>query len=112
MRDVRAFPESPLADLVDEACFSCFTGEVKPDPAAFQGVLQRLGADGRSALFVGDGGSSEIEGALESGFAAAIAVTGPAGRGGWRRGPEQERIEAAAGAVIGDVGDLFGLVAD
>lgn len=109
VRDVRAFPQSPLAEVVDNACFSCFTGRVKPDPTAYGGVLERLGADPGRTAFIGDGGSGEIEGARRAGYSAAIAVAGPVGRGGWRDAEEQSRIEAAADAVIADVSDLFDL---
>ncbi len=109
VRDVRAFLESPLSAAVDDACFSCFTGMVKPDPEAYLGVLERLGADPGRSAFVGDGGSGELEGARRAGYAAAIAVIGPVGRGGWRPSDEQSRIEADADLVIADVSDLLGL---
>ena len=106
VRDVRSFPLSPLAPLVDDACFSCFTGMVKPNPVAFSGVLDRVGTVPARAIFVGDGGSDELAGARRSGYAGIVCVRGPAQRGGWRPAFEQSRVEADADRVIEDVADL------
>jgi len=106
VRDVRTFPLSPLAPLVDDACFSCFTGMVKPNPAAFTGVLDRVGSTPSSAIFVGDGGSGELEGARRAGYAAVVCVRGPVKRGGWRTDTEQRVIEGFADLVIDDVAEL------
>jgi len=110
VRDVRAFGESPLAAMVDEACMSCFTGLVKPDVAAYLGALDRAGASAGRSLFVGDGGSAEFLGAREAGFARVVAVTGPVNRGAWRSSEEQRRIVADADLAIVDVPDLLELI--
>jgi putative hydrolase of the HAD superfamily len=110
VRDVRAFGESPLAPLVDDACMSCFTGLVKPDPAAYLGALARAGRSADRTLFVGDGGSDEFSGARAAGLAAVVAITGPVQRGGWRSPDQQQLIVADADAEIVDVSDLLGLV--
>lgn len=106
VRDVRTFPLSPLAPLVHDACFSCFTGMVKPNPVAFAGVLDRIGARPDQALFVGDGAGGELEAARAGGYAAVVCVRGPVHRGGWRPEGEQRRIEAGADLVIEDVAQL------
>lgn len=106
VRDVRTFPLSPLAPLVHDACFSCFTGMVKPHPVAFAGVLDRVGARPERALFVGDGAGGELEAARASGYSAVVCVRGPVHRGGWRPEGEQRTIEAAADVVIEDVAQL------
>ena len=105
-RDVRTFPLSPLAPLVDDACFSCFTGMVKPARAAFTGVLDRLGTVPQRSIYVGDGGSEELRGAKGTGYAAVVCVRGPAIRGGWRPSDAQRRIEEDADVVIDDVAEL------
>ena len=110
VRDVRAFGDSPLTAVVDDACMSCFTGLVKPDAAAYLGALERGGASAGRSLFVGDGGSDEFLGAREVGFAGVIAVTGPVSRGGWRSTAEQQRIVADADLTIVDVPELLGLI--
>jgi len=110
VRDVRTFADSPLADVVDDVCISCFTGLVKPDPAAYEGALERLGSEARRSLYVGDGGGGELAGAHDAGFGLVIAVTGPVQRGGWRSSAEQHRIEADADLVVQDVSDLGPLI--
>ena len=54
---------SPLKPLLDVVVFSCEAGFAKPDPAAYEYCMNKLGVDGRDCLFVGDGGSSELVGA-------------------------------------------------
>ena len=110
VRDVRAFGDSPLATMVDDACMSCFTGLVKPDVAAYLGALDRAGTSAGRSLFVGDGGSDEFLGAREAGFARVVAVTGPVTRGAWRSTEEQRRIVADADMGIVDVPDLLELI--
>jgi len=112
VRDVRAFPDSPLAALVDDACMSCFTGNAKPQPRAYEEALERLGVTAADAVFVGDGGSDEFEGARQVGFGAVVAVTGPVRRGGWRATAEQDRLEARADVRVKDVADLIDLIED
>jgi putative hydrolase of the HAD superfamily len=106
VRDVRSFPLSPLAPLVDDACMSCFTGMVKPNLIAYTGALERVGSAPDRAIFVGDGGSDELAGARSAGYAGIVCVRGPVRRGGWRAPDEQARIESDADLVIEDVSEL------
>ena len=107
VRDVRTFGDSPLAQVVDDACISCFTGLVKPDRAAYDHSLERVGSTAGRSLYVGDGGGNELVGAHDAGFGAVIAITGPVTRGGWRSRDEQELIEGRADFVTDDVVDLI-----
>jgi putative hydrolase of the HAD superfamily len=106
VRDVRTFGDSPLAQVVDDACISCFTGLVKPDRAAYDHSLERVGSTAGRSLYVGDGGGNELVGARDAGFGAVIAITGPVTRGGWRSRDEQQLIEERADFVTDDVVDL------
>jgi putative hydrolase of the HAD superfamily len=106
VRDVRSFPESPLAPLVDEARMSCFTGMVKPDAGAYAEVLQRLGAPAERSVYVGDGGSDELAGAKSVGFGTVVAVTGAVESGGWRPQTEQQRIVAQADIAVTGVAEI------
>jgi len=110
VRDVRAFGDSPLQGVVDDVCISCFTGLVKPDRAAYEGALDRIGSKATSSLYVGDGGGGELSGAQDVGFALVVAISGPVRRGGWRSHSEQQSIEEVADLVVGDVSDLAALV--
>ena len=50
--------------------FSCVTNIRKPDARTYQAVLDVLEVDADSALFVGDGGSDELNGAVRAGLDA------------------------------------------
>jgi putative hydrolase of the HAD superfamily len=106
VRDVRTFGDSPLAEVVADACVSCFTGLVKPDRIAYDHSLERIGTVAERSLYVGDGGGNELVGARDAGFVAVVAITGPVQRGGWRSRDEQTVIEEGADFVTEDVVDL------
>lgn len=66
--EVQAWPNSPLAELFDEAFFSCDCGCAKPDPAFYRYAMERMGVAVSECLFVGDGGSNEHVGASRLGL--------------------------------------------
>lgn len=109
-RDVRAWSDSPLAVLVDEACISCFIGAAKPDVRSYEVVLCRLGVDAGDALFVGDGGSEEFAGAREAGFGGVIAVSGLAIRSGFRTREEMDELCGDADVEVGEITELIPLL--
>jgi len=69
-----AWSYSPLAGLFDVEVFSCQAGCVKPEPEIFQRCLAALRLAPRECLFVGDGGSNELEGARAVGMKAHLFV--------------------------------------
>ncbi|RYD21874.1 MAG: hypothetical protein EOP88_09870 [Verrucomicrobiaceae bacterium] len=62
----RAWQHSPFAPFFAKAFFSCDTGHVKPEPAAYQLALG--GLHPHQAVFIGDGGSDELKGAKACGI--------------------------------------------
>ncbi|HWI62671.1 MAG TPA: HAD-IIIA family hydrolase, partial [Symbiobacteriaceae bacterium] len=60
--------ETELAPLVDAPLFSSREGRVKPDPELYREVCRRLGVLPRDCVYVGDGGSRELETAAEVGM--------------------------------------------
>ena len=71
--------ESPLADMVDAAVFSCVAGAVKPDQRLYGRIRDELGVPAHRTLYVGDGGGDELRGALAADMAAvAVRCRGPA----------------------------------
>ena len=66
--ELRGWSSSPLADLVDAVCFSHEIGAMKPDPAAYEAIVDRLGISARDAAYVGDGSSNELVGARRAVF--------------------------------------------
>ncbi|TVT61887.1 hypothetical protein FNH05_01835 [Amycolatopsis rhizosphaerae] len=76
---VAAWPNSPLAALVDAAVFSCTAGAVKPEQRLYREICDELRVLPHRTLYVGDGGGDELRGARTAGMGAVIAVH--------RRGP-------------------------
>ncbi|MFP4112870.1 MAG: HAD family hydrolase [Spirochaetota bacterium] len=66
--EAAGWPASPLATRFETAVFSCHVGLAKPDPAIFRHCLDRLGIAAGDAVYVGDGGSNEFEGARAVGL--------------------------------------------
>ena len=72
--EIRAWPQSPLAGAVDAVAFSHLIGHLKPEPAAYRAILSQLGAIPEQSMFVGDGGSGELAGARNYGFALVVVA--------------------------------------
>ena len=66
--EVAAWPDSPLAGLLDAEVFSCHVGSVKPEAAIYGECLAQLGLTASECIFVGDGGSNELIGARQVGL--------------------------------------------
>jgi len=71
-----AWPQLPLAPLVDAPVFSCVERTRKPDPRLFHAVADRLGTNPAACLYVGDGGGGELTGASGIGM-RAVLLAGP-----------------------------------
>jgi len=70
--EIEGWKESPLAHFFDSTVFSCEAGFVKPEPQIYQISLQQLALSPRDCVFVGDGGSYELEGAKSLGMTAVF----------------------------------------
>jgi putative hydrolase of the HAD superfamily len=68
----------PVAGLVDAAVFSVLIGHRKPHASLYQRVCHQLGVAPSEALYVGDGGSNELSGAIAAGIPAIRLVTADA----------------------------------
>ena len=71
--DVVAWPTSAFAPQFSCAVFSFATGAVKPDPRIYLEATERLGVKPEDALYIGDGGDDELQGAQRAGLRAAQA---------------------------------------
>ena len=60
--------ETPFAKIVDVPIFSCEVGIKKPDQRIYKLLCDRLGVKPEECLYIGDGDSSELEGAIEVGM--------------------------------------------
>ncbi len=70
--ELREWSSSPLAGLVDAVALSHEMGAVKPEPAAYEVIVERLGVAARNAVYVGDGSNNELVGARQAGFSLVV----------------------------------------
>jgi putative hydrolase of the HAD superfamily len=68
----QVWPESKLAERIDAALFSPVVGMRKPDRRFYELACERLEVDSERCLFIGDGGSPELTGALRMGMDAVL----------------------------------------
>ena len=73
--EVTAWERSPLKPFFDVVVFSCEVGHVKPEREIYELCLRRLGLAAEDCVFIGDGGSNELEGAKRVGL-STVMVTG------------------------------------
>jgi HAD superfamily hydrolase (TIGR01509 family) len=105
------WPDTPLAQRVDAAVFSCTMRTRKPDPALYRAVAAELGVEPERCAYVGDGASDELNGAAALGM-TAIQLRPPVV-------DERERAERASiygakpwiGPVIEELGQVRRIVA-
>jgi putative hydrolase of the HAD superfamily len=62
----------PISKYFDVSIFSCKAGIMKPDPRIYQMALEQLSVRAGECLFIGDGDSSEMNGAVEVGMDALL----------------------------------------
>ena len=85
--EARLIRESELFPYFDAPCLSWEVGVRKPDPAIYHHCTGKLGIPPENCLYVGDGGSRELETARDLGMQAVQAT--------WYRKPEFESLQAA-----------------
>ncbi|MBD2866761.1 HAD family hydrolase [Paenibacillus oceani] len=72
--EVRGWQTSGLASYFDTVLFSYEANCAKPDPAIYLLACERLNVKPDQCLFIGDGGSDELNGASRAGMRACQAV--------------------------------------
>jgi putative hydrolase of the HAD superfamily len=70
----RGWDESPFASFFPNALFSCDIGYIKPEVEAYMNALKLSNSDIDKAVFVGDGGSNELQGAKACGFTTVMTT--------------------------------------
>ncbi len=70
----RGWNESPFAPFFLNALFSCDIGYIKPEVEAYRIALKAFNSDADSVIFVGDGGSNELEGAKACGLTTVMTT--------------------------------------
>lgn len=92
------WPKLPVAPLVDVSLFSVEVGVKKPDPSLYVSAARQLGVAENRCLYVGDGGSDEMEGARAVGMHPVLLDNGDSrdavvyGRVDWR-GPSIQELD-------------------
>lgn len=72
--EVRHWPSSELAQYFDDQVFSYEAKCSKPNSQIYRLACERLNVSPEQSIFVGDGGSNELTGALHVGFTVYHAV--------------------------------------
>ena len=107
-REVRAWPESPIAKWFDAAVFSCDIGVAKPAVEAYSALSPRWGHIPLSeAIFVGDGSHDELAGARRAGFAQVVFDAQFVAVNGIRSSEENERVQNDADLTITALDELL-----
>ncbi len=66
------WPSTPLASLIDASIFSCLFGLNKPDPRIYKEACKQMKVAPEECIYIGDGSSAELRGALEVGMRPAL----------------------------------------
>jgi len=85
--EAKIIRESKLYSYFDAPCLSYEMGIRKPDPAIYRRCMEELGIPAENCMYVGDGGSQELETAKELGMQAVQAM--------WYRKHDFEKYQAA-----------------
>lgn len=72
--EITAWKSSVLPEFFDDVIFSFQAKCAKPDPKIYLTACKNLGVEPKSALFIGDGGSNELDGATKVGMKAYHAT--------------------------------------
>lgn len=92
--EAQVIRESRLAPYFDAICLSYELGMCKPEPEIYKVCVDRLGAAPKECLYVGDGGSSELEAARECGMKAVQATWYLSQREDWPAKRKEDFVQA------------------
>ena len=95
----RLWSATPFGPLVDTAVLSSDVGLSKPDPRIYELATRELGVPAEQCLYVGDGSSSELTGASESGMTAVLMRAPNDVADGDRQGWHGEKISTIPGVL-------------
>lgn len=98
-------PGLPVAPLLDACVYSVEVGHCKPHPAMYAAACDRLGVAPSECLYIGDGGSQELSGAVAAGM-CAVRLAAPDLAGHLVYAPDVE----FTGAAVDSLGKVIGLL--
>ena len=73
--EVAAWDKSPISSIFESAIFSCHVGFAKPEKEIYEICLRELQVTPEDSIFIGDGGSDELQGARNAGM-TTVMITG------------------------------------
>lgn len=100
------YRETPFAPLMQVSVFSNEVGTKKPDPEMYRRACEGLKVRPEQALYVGDGGSNELSGALSYGM-SAVLIRPPGEEFGSEYRPEAMSWDGEAIATLGELFELM-----
>jgi putative hydrolase of the HAD superfamily len=100
-----AWPDLPIAGLVDARVLSCEEGRRKPDPELFRLIASRLGVAPGQCLYVGDGGGHELTGASKAGMTAYMLRAAD-----WADNHAHNREDTWPGPYLGALAEVLPLL--
>jgi putative hydrolase of the HAD superfamily len=68
METPKTWPKTLFAPIFDVTVFSCLAGMKKPDPRMYLMATEKLGVTTQECMYIGDGDSNELTGALQAGM--------------------------------------------
>ncbi|MCK8059590.1 MULTISPECIES: HAD family hydrolase [unclassified Fusibacter] len=68
VEEIDGFHASDLPGYFDEVLFSCDVGLIKPEKEIYLEAAGRIGVSAKECIFIGDGGSDELNGAAKVGM--------------------------------------------
>jgi putative hydrolase of the HAD superfamily len=102
--EVQYWSRSPIAQLVDAAYFSIDNGCMKPDPALYLSILEKLGTPSPSeSIFVGDGESEELRGSKSLGFGLVVFFRQYVANTGFHSADKLAEFEREADKTVDDI---------
>lgn len=110
IEEVSAWPQSPFVPHFAGAAFSYDIGARKPDHAAYTAATSLIGLAPEDCAFVGNGGSGELRGAKDAGFALVVHQNQFNKTNGLVSEEQQEARAAEADAQITSLAELDGLL--
>jgi putative hydrolase of the HAD superfamily len=105
------WPETPFAQLVDVAVFSCSAGLKKPDNHIYKLAIEQLKVEARDCIFVANGQNGELQGAWEAEMHPVIIIADPDREPRYMQPDDSERaFVEQKGTVIFSLDEVPGLV--
>lgn len=105
-REISTWFRSPLSGVLETCGFSCNTGFVLPSKEAYNDILNRLGVDPSSSIYVGGKEKGSLKSARDVGFAKVIFMEGFVAKHHLQSTAEMSESESTADVTIMRISEL------